>query len=287
MDWEGDRRGHPGWAAWGLVSDIIDFTIFRSGLTAANAANARPEEIIARALELDERFRARMGEDLPEVWRYEVVYTGGNEMPELFWDGGYHLYPSPLTLQIWSGMGSCHILLHEIIRGNLLPFPTPQTHVSAEILQKMQAEILASVPHHFKDDPAGKSLRNGDPNSLLLWVLYLVCVMDTTTEEVKMWVVRRLRVLRRRWGTWRPVCWRGLLSGRVAGREKCVGAFIMGLGQCGRRRRVFGCVDSVCSDISIHLDIECECLLYFLPRATYSFHTFMISSGRSITPFPS
>jgi hypothetical protein len=226
---EGIGAEHPEWEAWGLVSDIIDFTIFRAALTAADAANVRAEEIVAKALELDERFRARMEKDLPDAWQYEVVYTEEVEMPELVWDGEYHTYPSVLTLQIWSGMRSCRILLHEIIRGHLPPFPTTLATVSANVLEQMQADILASVPPRFASSPAGKSLRNGDPNGLVLWVLYLVCIMDQTTEKVRTWVVQRLRGIAEEMGLVQASLLAGLIERESGGQKKRFGSFHYGV----------------------------------------------------------
>jgi len=178
-----------------LVEAMIDVTIFRASLLTSSAT---PDSIIARALELDERFRVLMdlGDGVPEAWRYEIVRTEEGEMKDLVWDREYHIYPDWLTLRNWCGVRASRIHLHEIIRGHILLSPhldTVQFQASAVILKRCMDDILASVPHNFSDLAAERSLRNGDQNGLVLWLLYLVSVMDQSTEKVRKWVAQRLR----------------------------------------------------------------------------------------------
>jgi hypothetical protein len=176
---------------WLLARDIIDVTAFLARLI-----NTSPEAAVQKALELDIRLEQRIYKVPPAEWRYETIYTAEGELPNLVWNRRYYQYPNYSVLCYWSGIYACRIQLHEIIRGQLQlsSHPDPeQLAASARILKQMQEEILASVPLAIAGSPAAKASRNGDPNGLILWLMYLVCVMDQTTAEVRTWVVQRLK----------------------------------------------------------------------------------------------
>lgn len=113
-------------------------------------------------------------------------------------------------------------MLHQMIRGLLLKgfsskpprFTTPeytaQFQASTDILNTMQADILATVPQHLgyvssknsstssthaemflQNNPA---LRLSSPY-FLMWPLWLVGVMDFATEEVVDFVLKNLRTM--------------------------------------------------------------------------------------------
>lgn len=189
----GINEEHPGWPGWVLVGNIIDVATLRVEIL---TSGTKAEDHIEKALALDARFQKLIDDDYA-VWRYEIQHTAAGEMPNVVWDREYHIYPNEAALLCWNGIRSCRLNLHEIIRGqlpNCAPGYRPeQAELSAKVLRQMQRDILASVPHRCSTSPGGRSLRNGDPNGLVLWLLYLVAVMDQTTEEVRAWVVQRLR----------------------------------------------------------------------------------------------
>jgi len=77
------------------------------------------------------------------------------------YNGCYHIYNDYWSANIWNGIRTVRILLHEAIRDVLLAgfaaMPpvfdrlehTLQFHESTQILYRIQGEILASIPQHF------------------------------------------------------------------------------------------------------------------------------------------
>lgn len=187
--------------AWRLSGIIIDFTIFRAAIQDREIVG--PKAIIAAALEIDRRFIA-VFENLPEEWRYQIVYT--DENPHLIWNGSYHVYKEFWIAHIWNGMRTCRILLHEVIRDQLLspssalepPFTVSeclvQNQASEDIMIQMRDDILGSVPHHTQARilPSPGFLE-GSRSYFILWPLYLVGAMDLTTERIREWAITRLR----------------------------------------------------------------------------------------------
>jgi Fungal specific transcription factor domain len=190
--------------AWKTASIIIDFTIFRAAVRDTKIVG--PRAVIAAALELDRRFQEAFAA-LPEEWHYKIVYT--DEMPDLVWNGNYHIYKEHWMASIWNGMRVCRIMLHETIRDQLLSASTALTPILTEYeiasqidnslsaMLQMRADILASVPHHtpsvFSSKPV--SLLEGSRAYFVLWPLYLCGAMDVTTEPIRQWVVARLRAI--------------------------------------------------------------------------------------------
>ncbi|KAG4432109.1 hypothetical protein IFR05_012408 [Cadophora sp. M221] len=188
--------------AWRLSGIIIDFTIFRSKVRDCEVVG--PRNVIKEALEIDQRFIDEF-ENLPEEWKYETVYT--TENPDLVWNGNYHIYREYWMSHIWNGMRTCRILLHELIRDQLLAASTAitllftdddnakQLNASIKIMLEMQSEILASVPHHTPSllNQSSSGLLDGSRSYFVLWPLFLVGSMDLTTESIRTWAAARLR----------------------------------------------------------------------------------------------
>ncbi|KAH8646955.1 hypothetical protein BGZ60DRAFT_391555 [Tricladium varicosporioides] len=194
----------PAKPAWQISEVIIDYTIFRAAVR--NCEILGPRAIVEAALVLDRRF-IEIYEALSEEFSFNAVYTSEN--PELIWNGFYHQYQNHWTSQIWNGMRTCRILLHETIRDQVLAGAkalnpvftereiTAQNESSVAIMLQLQADILASVPQHTRN-AIGKqatTLLEGSQGYFILWPLYLVGVMDLATETVRQWVIRRLRLL--------------------------------------------------------------------------------------------
>lgn len=188
--------------AWRLSSVIIDFTILRSDVRDCKIVG--PKAVIEAALQLDGRFIS-VFENLPENWKYDMAYT--DENPHLIWNGCYHVYKESWMAHIYNSYRTCRILLHEIIRDQLLAASTAMTPIipiaqmivqgekSVAIMLELQADILASIPR-FTPSPISESaqgLLEGSRSYFILWPLYLVGNMDLTTDPIREWAIQRLR----------------------------------------------------------------------------------------------
>lgn len=194
---------HP---AWVLSSIVVDFTLFHAAIETSSLPGS-PAEIMQQALELDQRF-IDLFEHPPDAWAYDTVYT--DDDPHLIWKGSYHIYKDTFAAQLWNAMRTCRIMLHEIIFNQLrlsASAPTPllsqsasvaQSNASVQISLEMQADILASISYD-KTEPAGRGSEEKPPmqsmGSFIRWPLYLVAVMDLSTDEIREWVVRRLQLI--------------------------------------------------------------------------------------------
>ena len=191
----------PGWK---LSQVIIDFTFFRAAVREVTLVG--PKAIIEAALEIDRRF-TEVFTDIPDEWKYSTVYT--DESPDLIWNGHYHVYTDYWMAQLWNGMRTCRILLHETIRDQLLTASfamtpifseaemTAQKERCVEIMLQLQADILASVPQHtlaaLNQNQRPSTLLEGSRGYFVLWPLYMVGVMDLSTEPIRRWAISRLR----------------------------------------------------------------------------------------------
>ncbi|KAK0101961.1 hypothetical protein ONS95_001230 [Cadophora gregata] len=187
---------------WRVAGVIIDFTIFRSKVRDSEIVG--PRNVVEQALELDQRFIDEF-KDLPEEWKYMTLYT--TENPDIVWDGHYHVYGEYWMSHVWNGMRTCRVLLHELIRDQLLVASTASTPLfsddenavlldsSVKIMLEMQADILGSVPHHTPSflNQSSSGLLDGSRSYFVLWPLFLVGTMDLTTEPIRRWAAARLR----------------------------------------------------------------------------------------------
>jgi hypothetical protein len=193
---------HP---AWVLSSIIIDFTVFRAAVHDRRIVGTRA--VIDGALALDQRF-IDIFSDVPPEWRYVVKHT--DEMPHLVWNKTYHVYSYAWVVQLWNGMRTCRILLHQIIRRHLssdalatVPEFTYEEAVaqmasSVSITLQLQQDILSSISHQsiaFQNPNDPSSTLSGSRNSFIIHPLYLIGALDLSSEEIKDWVVARLRLL--------------------------------------------------------------------------------------------
>ena len=187
--------------AWQLSSIIIDFTIFRAAIQ--NREIVGPRAIISELLDLDQRFIA-VFENLPEEWRYQIIYT--DENPHLIWNGRYHVYKEFWIAHIWNGMRTCRIIVHETIQDQLLlassalepPFTASeslvQNQASEDIMIQMRDDILGSVAHHTQaSTPPSMGILEGSRTYFVLWPLYLAGAMKMTTPSIRQWAITRLR----------------------------------------------------------------------------------------------
>jgi len=79
---------------------MMMFTQFRAGLK--DGSISEPEDILARALEIDGILVRLYKQDVPDDWAYETVYT--DQIPEVAWNGRYHIYYDYWVAQVWNGM---------------------------------------------------------------------------------------------------------------------------------------------------------------------------------------
>ncbi|KUJ20016.1 uncharacterized protein LY89DRAFT_772794 [Mollisia scopiformis] len=117
-----------------------------------------PQSIISRALELDEMVSLIFLDSGPE-WTFETIYDDSH--PEIILLGHYYVYKTFMSAEVWNGMRSTRVLLHDQIRSTLLKgFATQpplfsdeiyavQFQASTDILYEMQNGLLASIPQQF------------------------------------------------------------------------------------------------------------------------------------------
>ncbi|TVY71166.1 hypothetical protein LSUE1_G008388 [Lachnellula suecica] len=190
--------------AWKASEVIVDFTVMRAGIR--EGAILGPRNIVETSLALDKRFTDLFRGDLGEDFRYKTVYT--TENPHLVWNGFYHVYSTHWTAQIMNAIRTSRILLHEQVRDQLLVDSTAQapnftteemerqSRASEDVMLECQRDVLASVPQHtasMNNEPM--SLLEGSRGYFIVWPLYLCGVMDIVTQDVKAWVVQRMRSL--------------------------------------------------------------------------------------------
>ena len=192
------------WPAWEVAGVIFEFTNFRAAVRECEIVG--PRAVIERALEIDRNFISSFA-DVPESWKYRTLYADQDE--DHIWNRRYDVYNDFWTIQIWNGMRTCRILLHEIVRDHLLAASTAITPVFTEQESKeqntqstlamlnMQADILASIPSHLPKTLGDKttSLLEASRGYLVLWSLYTAGVMDLATQPIKTWVIGRLRTI--------------------------------------------------------------------------------------------
>ena len=192
------------WPGWDVSAVVFDFTNFRAAIR--NCEIVGPKAIVEAALEIDRKFMNAF-DDVPTTWKYRTLYADQDD--EFIWNRRYDVYNDYWTAQIWNGMRSCRILLHEIIRDQVLAASTAISPIfteeesnelnkqSVHAMLGMQADILASVPSQMpsrlSDRPS--SLMEGSRGYFILWPLYMAGVMDLATQPTKTWVIGRLRAI--------------------------------------------------------------------------------------------
>lgn len=124
--------------------------------------NVDLQEIIERALELD-AIAASIFEGAGAEWHYHTIPCSHQETG-IFGDQ-YHVYPTHATAQAWNWVRYNRIYYHDIIRNCILvgfttspptltdPKYNEMLGTSTQILQKLQSEILASMPQFLNDSP--------------------------------------------------------------------------------------------------------------------------------------
>ena len=192
------------WPAWQVSEVIFDFANYRAAVRDCQIVG--PKAIIEAGLVVDRKFLAAF-EHVPEDWKYRTAYTDQDD--ECVWNRRYDVYNDDWAAQIWNGMRSCRILIHEIVRDQLLAASTAMNPIfteeeskeqnaqSVHAMLKMQADILATIPAYVPSriDIRPSSLMEGSRGYFVLWPLYMAGVMDLATQQIKTWVIGRLRAI--------------------------------------------------------------------------------------------
>lgn len=189
-----------------------------------------PQEILAKALELDGillDFERKMP---PDGWPYETIFT--DEISDYVWKGRYHVYLDHWIAQIWNGLRVVRIMANEMVRSILLdgfratpptfnlPEHTAQFQISTDTLYSLMDDIMYSVVQHIGYFP--KPSENFQHRSVeskrvfelhqettasrmcggtfLLWPLYLVGNIDTATAPAINFAAKNLELIGDRMG---------------------------------------------------------------------------------------
>lgn len=140
----------------------MEFTNFNASVLGGSLTD--PEVILEKSLELDARYRF-FYTNVPPGWEYETVLLDADSDCDFVYSGRYHIYYDYWIAQMWNGMRTVRIILHEFIREVLLkgfsaqpplftkPEHTAQLQLSTDTLYEMQADILASIPQHLGVTP--------------------------------------------------------------------------------------------------------------------------------------
>ena len=107
------------WPAWQVSEVIFEFANFRAAVRDCDIVG--PKAIIEAGLQLDRKFVDAFT-TTPESWKYRSVYIDYDD--DCIWNRRYDVYNDYWTAQIWNGMRSCRILIHEMIRDQLLAAST-------------------------------------------------------------------------------------------------------------------------------------------------------------------
>jgi hypothetical protein len=229
---------------WNVANNVIDFTSFRADVRECRLRGSR--EIIERALEIDKQFSDTFT-DPPSDWMYESVFT--DEDPHLVWNKSYHRFRHDWAPPIWNGMRTCRIMLHETIRDQLLSSASAISPAympaeadalesrSVSVCVEMGRDVMRSVPQQSSagDPKQPRAVQAGTHHASIIWALYLVGGMDVASQNVKEWVVNRLRLMSEEEGIKQAGWWRGTwCKGRSSGTASRTWA--LGRGRLYRRR---------------------------------------------------
>jgi len=188
--------------------------------------------IIARAVELDNVLQDFFA-NAPSRWGYETVFTGRDS--DIIYDGRYHIYYDYYIARIWNAMGVLRILLNVRIRDALLKgFSSKppvfnqsenaaQFQISTDLLYKLQADILASIPQHlgvvsrstslfhpnssldnklymsnslltrFRDNAEDFQSMSMSGGYFIIWPLWFAGMLDIAREPVRQFVIKNFK----------------------------------------------------------------------------------------------
>jgi hypothetical protein len=92
----------------------MEFTKFNASVSDGTCSD--PEIIISRSLDLDARYRF-FYTNIPAGWEYETVFLDAESRSGFVYNGHYHVCYDYWNVQMWNGMRTVRIILHEFMRG--------------------------------------------------------------------------------------------------------------------------------------------------------------------------
>lgn len=155
---------------WQYSTLVMRFVEFRVAMKNGSLAGS---EIIHAAKELDEKFQSIL-DNLPPVWKYDVINTLSGFNSEDVYEDYFHVFPDHRITHISNNVRLSRILLNETIReqcSQALNHPKDDAHyfdyathsqLPEDTIASLAADICASVPQYTRV----RRLHQNDPTSL-------------------------------------------------------------------------------------------------------------------------
>ncbi|KAJ6780441.1 hypothetical protein PWT90_10216 [Aphanocladium album] len=203
----------PSWFLSSVHIDVMDL------MRAVNPDHETPflrdewTTLLSQAVQLDRRLE-HLFTTLPKGWEFQTVHDPSCD-PRIAWHGTYHVYSNAWVGKVWDAMRACRIILQEAIFCLLsregqewAPQQLAPGGANADLLQEsvevsmeLRNDILASVPYMlgFVQQDGNivlSSLVPASGPSSAIWYLHLAGRLPFNTEEMKNWIVDRLRAIR-------------------------------------------------------------------------------------------
>lgn len=185
-----------------------------------NGVITNPTKIIESALLLDAEVTA-WAIDIPVSWRYRIL-TIPSQIRDMCAANGvygktYHIYEDLYICNIWNNWRSMRLVINEMIMENTRQIQGLHSEDagsrdmveysgiaarSEQIMQQMQADIVASVPYHFgtTDDLTAASRDVGDTRDIttmaghiLMWPLFLAVDCTDSPPDLRNWAIHCLQ----------------------------------------------------------------------------------------------
>ncbi|KAJ3496712.1 hypothetical protein NLG97_g2455 [Lecanicillium saksenae] len=169
--------------------------------------------LLSQAVALDRKLE-HLFTTLPAGWEFQTIHDPAYD-PRIVWQGNYHVYSHAWVGKVWDAMRACRIILQEAIFCLLsregqewAPQQLAAGGARAGLLQEsvsvsmeLRDDILASVPYMLgfvqQDGTLGSpSLVPASGPSSAIWYLHLAGRLPFNTEEIRSWIVDRLRAVR-------------------------------------------------------------------------------------------
>jgi hypothetical protein len=172
---------------WTIQELMMEFTNFSASMNDGTVSD--PVIVMNRCFEIDGKYM-EIFNNVPDGWKYQTILN--DEDMDYVYKRRYHIYYDYWIAQLWNGMRTVRIMLHEKIRLLLLEgfamkpplFTTPeyslQYQASTDTLHQMQADILASVPQHLGLTPRA-------PPSIAPWAATRIPQGDDMGTTVMPW----------------------------------------------------------------------------------------------------
>ena len=97
-------------AAWTVQELMMEFTNFNASVMGGKLTN--PETILERCLDLDSKYK-EFYTNVPPGWEFQTVQLDPGSECEFVYNGRYHVYFDYWIAQMWNGIRTVRIILHE------------------------------------------------------------------------------------------------------------------------------------------------------------------------------